>query len=194
MTQEEQQVATEVAQWRRAMEQAARQAQLGVQLLPCAGCEVMIDGSFVEGISKFPSATAPAVSLTSGKWYYEACVLVPGSCPQVGWADDAFLPSASTGGGCGVGDDAHSWAVDGVRVKKWHSGRAGSSTGSAFGSAWAAGDVVGFAVDLDQKTMAFSLNGSWAAPMGQAFAGFAVKGGLRPALALGYAALCGCSS
>jgi hypothetical protein len=108
-----------------------------------------------------------------------------GISPLVGWADDAFQPTTTHG----VGGDAHSWSFDGVRVKKWHDS---ATEGVEYGTAWATGDVVGFAVDLDQKTMGFSLNGSWAAPMGQAFAGFAVEGGLRPAISLGCAAVCGC--
>jgi hypothetical protein len=158
------------------LEAAARQTSCQVQLQACEGCEVTVDGSFVEGVSEFPSAVAPAVSLTSGKWWYEATVIKPGECPQIGWADDASKASA----GNGVGDDAHSWGVDGDRVKVWHGGE-----GAVYGSAWKAGDVVGFAVDLDAGTISFSLNGSWEPPMGQAFAGIAVQGGLRPAFTLG---------
>jgi hypothetical protein len=158
------------------LEAVARQTSCQVQLQVCEGCEVTVDGSFVEGVSRFPSVVAPAVSLTSGKWWYEATVIRLGECPQIGWADDAFTVRADHG----VGDDAHSWAVDGVRVKVWHGGE-----GAVYGSAWRAGDVVGFAVDLDAGTISFSLNGIWEPPMGEAFAGIAVQGGLRPAFTLG---------
>ena len=67
-----------------------------------------------------------------------------------------------------------------MRVQKHH-----GTAGTAYGSAWKAGDVVGFAVDLDAGTISFSLNGNWEPPMGQAFAGIAVQGGLRPAFTLG---------
>jgi hypothetical protein len=40
---------------------------------------------------------------------------------------------------------------------------------------------VGCAVDLDRRTMSFSLNGSFAAPMGVAFQDFAFMRGLYPA-------------
>ena len=154
-----------------------------VQLRPCEGCkdcEVAVDGCFVEPVSCFPSVVAPAVSLTGGKWYYEARVIKPGAFPQIGWADDAFTTSP----GNGVGDDAHSWGVDGVRIQKWHNGGV-TGEGGKYGLAWKVGDVVGLAADLDGRTIAFSLNGSWAAPMGVAFTDVAVQGGLRPALTLG---------
>jgi serine/threonine protein kinase len=156
-----------------------------------AGCEVSVNGSLLQRSSSagggnclvdFPTATVPALSLTSGKWYYEARVIAPGDCPQLGWCDDAFSPNhlhISTRGANGVGDDAHGWGIDGVRVKKWH------KSDATYGLRWKPGDVVGFAVDLDAKVVAFSLNGSWATPMGRAFQHIAVTGGLRPALTLG---------
>ncbi len=67
----------------------------------------------------------------------------------------------------GVGDDAWSWAADGVRLLKWHEGDQG-----AYGSAWALGDIVGFALDMriaGAAVMSVSVNGSFATPNGPAF-------------------------
>ena len=44
------------------------------------------------------------------------------------------------------------------------------------------GDVMGCAIDLGAKTVSFSLNGSWDAPMGQAFEGIEVDRGVLPAV------------
>ena len=76
--------------------------------------------------------------------------------------------------GTGVGDDLHSWAGDGVRQQSWHGGE-----GAGFDAAWATGDVVGVAADLDAGRLHFAVNGAWAC----AFEGIAVPAsGLAPAL------------
>eukprot|EP01051_Picozoa_sp_SAG22_P006333 SAG22_NODE_409_length_10939_cov_1.956638_6_plen_870_part_00 len=79
-----------------------------------------------------------------------------GSCPQFGWADHEFEHTDRHAGGHGVGDDSHSWAIDGCRLLKWH----GGST-SSFGEQWAPGDVLGFAADLVSKQLLFAHNGQW---------------------------------
>jgi len=61
----------------------------------------------------------------------------------------AFFGSSQ--GGEGVGDDKCSWAYDGERAPmegKWH-----AKSSHAYGKKWAAGDYVGFAVDMDRRTM-----------------------------------------
>ena len=59
--------------------------------------------------SSWPTAVLYGVNLTEGKWYYECKLESVADDPQLGWADSAFSVSK----GNGVGDDAHSWGVDG---------------------------------------------------------------------------------
>jgi len=96
---------------------------------------------------------------------------------QVGWADLDFRPSSQKG--YGVGDDRHSWAYDGERIKLWHAGEI-----NGFGRKWHAGDVLGCCADLDvgKNTLSFSHNGSFEKPMGDAFMNISFSGGIRPAL------------
>ena len=56
--------------------------------------------------------------LRRGKWYYEARVHGT-SIIHVGWCTKKFRHNERTG----IGDCAHSWAYDGVRVGKWHRGQ-----------------------------------------------------------------------
>jgi hypothetical protein len=61
--------------------------------------------------------------------------------------------------------------------------RFNGSCGS-FGSRWKVGDIVGCAVDIDNRKVAFSLNGSWAAPWGDAFSDVEFQGKVLPVLYL----------
>ena len=107
----------------------------------------------VHGVSEFASVCVLGVSLTRGKWYYEAELRTSGVM-QVGWADQLFKGDSENGDG--VGDDEHSWAYDGCRQQKWN-----GESPVDYGAAWAAGDVVGCLLDLDEGrgTVAFTLNG-----------------------------------
>jgi hypothetical protein len=80
---------------------------------------------------------------SAGKAFFEVTLLaLPEGClPQFGWAGAAFATSTELSGE-GVGDDVHSWGVDGARSLKWHGGEE-----TAFDTEWAAGDVLGFAAD-----------------------------------------------
>ncbi len=51
-----------------------------------------------------------------------------------------------------------------MRVSKW-----GDGSDSAFGVAWQEGDVLGLACDMVNKTVSFSVNGSFEPPLGVAF-------------------------
>jgi tetratricopeptide (TPR) repeat protein len=85
---------------------------------------------------------------------------------QFGVCSEGF-EAREDAGGEGAGDDAWSWAVDGIRQLKWHEGDE-----CAHGSAWDVGDVIGFAVDMrtaGAAVMSVSVNGSFAAPNGPAF-------------------------
>ena len=70
-----------------------------------------------------------------------------------------FAPKAQFG----VGDDTHSWSVDGDRELKWHNGY------EKWPCKWKVGDVIGLACDLNAMEMHVSVNGSFAAPNGVVF-------------------------
>ena len=78
----------------------------------------------------------------------------------------------------GVGDDEHSWSVDGARQLKWHNGK------ERYECTWKQGDVIGLACDLDAMRVLVSVNGSFAAPNGVVFdlAPEAVRDGLFAAI------------
>jgi hypothetical protein len=102
-------------------------------------------------------------SCTPGfKGYYEVEILGLEMKPQYGFATAAFerMRGATDDG---VGDDAHSWAVDGARQLKWHNGT------EAWECIWQDGDVIGLACDLDAMQIHVSRNGSFAAPLGVVF-------------------------
>ena len=94
----------------------------------------------------------------------------------------------------GCGDDAHSWAWDGKREKRWHNGS------STWGQRWKAGDVVGCAADFGggggtpgkpakAGKLSYSLNGKWASPMGVAFEAVDAAA-LRPCLSFNHSFRC----
>ena len=135
-----------------------------------AGIE--IDGLHVRPTSGFPSCILMGVLLVGGKWYYEIEIKKPGVASQFGWADLEFIGTSS--GGQGIGDDKVSWAFDGDRTCTWHNGS------QRYGKRWNAGDIVGVAADIATGTISFSLNGSWARPMGVAYKNAKITGGLSP--------------
>lgn len=142
---------------------------------------IVIEDLTMRARSGFPSAVGAGILLTHGKWYYEIN-LESSYLAQHGWADLDFI--GDSGMGKGTGDDKHSWGWDGYRVLMWADGR------FKWGKKWDDGDVVGCAVDLDNRTMSFSLNGNWdqgAEPgatgvMGEveALRGFQYTAGLTP--------------
>ena len=66
---------------------------------------------------------------------------------KVGWMD-ICAPSDTK-----LGVDEFSYGFDGHLVKKWHQGA------EQYGREWKAGDVVGCFMDLNDRTISFSLNG-----------------------------------
>lgn len=134
----------------------------------------------VEGppIEIFAQRAGPTVVLKplrqmQGKYYYE-CKIITDGYMQLGWADEMFKAIASEGKGCG--DDAHSWAFDGMRCLKWH-----KNNKVQYGQRWKTGDVVGFAVDLSKGEISFYLNGR---DLGPAFTGIVIDGAIYPCLSL----------
>jgi len=125
--------------------------------------------------STFPTVAPRGVCIKQGAWYYEvALVKTTDGVAQIGWCDASF--SGDDKSATGTGDDEHSWAFDGYRTKKWNGGPI------TWGRKWVDGDVVGCAIDLDERTVHFSLNGSWKRPMGLAFSDIAVDEGVFPAV------------
>lgn len=108
----------------------------------------------ISGLSAggFSSVGTKGVLLTSGKWYYEA-VLETAGCLQIGWADGSFAGHCHADRGDGCGDGPSSWAFDGWRRYRWH------ATATEWGCRWKQGDVVGCLVDMDERVVAFTLNG-----------------------------------
>ena len=84
--------------------------------------------------------------VTSGKWYFEFEVLTDGFM-IVGWMDVNAMPDAH------LGADDRSYGFDGYLVKKWHQGA------EHYGREWKIGDIVGCFLDLNDRTISFSLNG-----------------------------------
>ncbi len=141
------------------------------------------------------------VKLSAGKFYYELEIKHIQGFAQFGWATEGFESSTESSGegtessggstessgestGEGVGDNAFSWAFDGVRVRKWGKTSSGAEDdeeedgeddeeedegSSAFGVEWQEGDVLGLACDMVNKTVSFSVNGSFEPPLGVAF-------------------------
>ncbi len=107
------------------------------------------------------------VRLLGGCFYFELQVIDIDGPVQCGFCTEGFEPYEISKGE-GAGDDAWSWAVDGIRQSKWHEGK----RGAAHGSEWSVGDVIGFALDMrtaDAAIFSVSVNGSFAAPNGPAF-------------------------
>ena len=149
------------------LEQARRHV-LGPSLAPLAlfrgvpwAAKLGPDTGVVE-FSAFSTLRSAHRCPPGGKGYYEVEILVLDQCPQFGFATAAF---ERVGGytSVGVGDDEHSWAVDGARQLKWHNGT------TAYACTWKEGDVVGLACDLERGQVLVSVNGSFAPPNGLVF-------------------------
>ena len=106
------------------------------------------------------------VKLCGGCFYFEVEVVQVASAVQFGVCTEGFMPRADPMG-LGVGDCGASWAVCGMRQLKWQGGES-----SAFGSSWAVGDIIGFALDMRTAcaaVMSISVNGNFAEPNGTLF-------------------------
>eukprot|EP00746_Dinoflagellata_sp_MGD_P143747 gnl/MRDRNA2_/MRDRNA2_76540_c0_seq2.p1 gnl/MRDRNA2_/MRDRNA2_76540_c0~~gnl/MRDRNA2_/MRDRNA2_76540_c0_seq2.p1 ORF type:complete len:2413 (+),score=413.30 gnl/MRDRNA2_/MRDRNA2_76540_c0_seq2:124-7362(+) len=141
-------------------------------------------GADVQGTSAFvpfwTTLGSPALGVKNGRWYFEVKMLGAVD-PQVGWADRTFFEAVHNK--ClGVGDNAHSWAVDGRRQQLWHKGRCGK-----YDSWWSDPVRVGCAIDIDRRLMFFTTSGNWDSP--PCFDGFKFRDYLFPAVSGEFASL-----
>ncbi|CAC9553150.1 putative ubiquitin-protein ligase [Leishmania infantum JPCM5] len=88
----------------------------------------------------------------AGAWYFEVTLRTQGLM-QIGWMQKGEAPH---GNGHGVGDSSTSWSVDLFRRVMWHRGVPEPVNTPR---RWAAGDVVGCAVDMAHGELSFFLNG-----------------------------------
>ncbi|TKR86982.1 hypothetical protein L596_011471 [Steinernema carpocapsae] len=85
-------------------------------------------------------------AVNTGKWYFEFEVLTDGYM-KIGWMDISAPPDTK------LGVDDRSYGFDGFLGKKWHQGA------ETYGKEWKVGDIVGCFLDLNDRTISFSLNG-----------------------------------
>ncbi|GMR59737.1 hypothetical protein PMAYCL1PPCAC_29932, partial [Pristionchus mayeri] len=119
-------------------------------------------------------------AVNSGKWYFEFELITAGFM-KIGWMDIAASPD------CQLGNDDRSYAFDGFLARKWHQGA------ETYGKEWKIGDVIGCFLDLNDRTIAFSLNGELLLdPSGSemAFDNVMIGEGLVPAMTLGSGQRC----
>ena len=157
----------------------------GVTEVTVWGCPAGCPVHEVEWTRAFTTVGAPGCAVPAGaKRYFEVTVRATGDgIPQFGWATAAFARHDRATGE-GVGDDAHSWGVDGVRGAAWSGG------GAKWEGApdWGDGTVVGFAADLSGDgggALCFSVDGTYVGKGGAGdalFEGAGVAAGLFPAL------------
>ncbi|KAI7804180.1 putative ryanodine receptor 3-like [Triplophysa rosa] len=85
-------------------------------------------------------------AVKTGKWYFEFEVVTGGDV-RVGWARPGCKPDVE------LGTDDQAYVFDGHRGHRLHMG------GRLFGRCWHAGDVVGCMINMEDKSMIFTLNG-----------------------------------
>ncbi|VDM78883.1 unnamed protein product [Strongylus vulgaris] len=107
--------------------------------------------------------------------YFEFEILTAGFM-KIGWMDVGASPDIQ------LGLDDRGYAFDGYLGRKWHQGA------ESYGKEWKIGDVVGCFLDLNDRTISFSLNGELLLdPSGSemAFDNVMSGDGLVPAMSLG---------
>uniref|UniRef100_A0A3P8SE98 Ryanodine receptor 3 n=1 Tax=Amphiprion percula TaxID=161767 RepID=A0A3P8SE98_AMPPE len=102
------------------------------------------DDQSIETIRLFRVEQTYAVK--TGKWYFEFEALTGGDM-RVGWARPGCRPDVELGG------DDQAFVFDGYRGRRMHAGS------RYFGHPWKKGDVVGCMINMEDKSMIFTLNG-----------------------------------
>ncbi|XP_065188366.1 ryanodine receptor 3-like isoform X2 [Sycon ciliatum] len=86
-------------------------------------------------------------AIGKGKWYYEVELQTHGFM-RVGWCTvDLSVTSMP-------GSDQNAFVFDGFLARKWNNGS------ETFGRTWQEHDVIGCLLDLEQRTISFTLNGA----------------------------------
>uniref|UniRef100_W5N4D0 Ryanodine receptor 3 n=1 Tax=Lepisosteus oculatus TaxID=7918 RepID=W5N4D0_LEPOC len=114
-------------------------------------------------------------AVKTGKWYFEF-EAVTGGDMRVGWARSGCRPDME------LGLDDQAFVFDGFRGHRLHQGS------WFFGRSWRAGDVVGCMINLEDKSMIFTLNGEILITNKGSelcFADFEVEDGFIPVCSLG---------
>ncbi|XP_069017865.1 ryanodine receptor 3 isoform X1 [Embiotoca jacksoni] len=102
------------------------------------------DDQSIETIRFFRVEQTYAVK--TGKWYFEFEALSGGDM-RVGWARPGCRPDMA------LGVDDQAFVFDGLRGRRMHAGS------RYFGLPWKEGDVVGCMINMEDKSMIFTLNG-----------------------------------
>lgn len=111
-----------------------------------SGHENILNNATEVGLRHYRAEKTYAVH--TGRWYYEVEICTLGHV-QVGWADLNFRSNSET-----LGCDENSWAFDCHTGRKVH-----ASNYESFGQVASVGDVIGCMLDLNDRTISFSLNG-----------------------------------
>ncbi|XP_034436295.1 ryanodine receptor 3 isoform X5 [Hippoglossus hippoglossus] len=104
----------------------------------------LVDYQSIETIRFFRVEQTYAVK--TGKWYFEFEALGGGDM-RVGWARPGCRPDVE------LGADNQAFVFDGYRGRRMHAGS------RYFGHPWKKGDVVGCMINMEDKSMIFTLNG-----------------------------------
>uniref|UniRef100_A0A8C1VBL3 Ryanodine receptor 3 n=1 Tax=Cyprinus carpio TaxID=7962 RepID=A0A8C1VBL3_CYPCA len=104
----------------------------------------IVEKEGIESIRLFRVEKTYAVK--TGKWYFEFEALTGGDM-RVGWARPGCRPDIE------LGLDDQSFVFDGYRGRRVHMGS------HFFGRTWTKGDVVGCMINMEDKSMIFTLNG-----------------------------------
>ncbi|XP_038144308.1 ryanodine receptor 3 isoform X1 [Cyprinodon tularosa] len=132
-----------------------------------------LDNQSVETIRFFRVEQTYAVK--TGKWYFEFEVLSGGDM-RVGWARPGCRPDVE------LGTDDQAYVFDGYRGRRMHIGS------RYFGHPWKKGDVVGCMINMEDKSMIFTLNGELLITSKGSelcFADFETEDGFIPVCSLG---------
>ena len=142
--------------------------------------------SRILSLEDFPTVGAPGMLSASGIIYYELELLTKPDCltPQIGFATRHFEIGINEYSGDGVGDDGHSWGVDGERQLLFCAGSSRAHN-RHWPCLWVAGDIIGLAANVDEGKVAVSKNGSWSEEgCGIVFGGKAFRSGVFPAFSM----------
>jgi hypothetical protein len=114
--------------------------------------------------NNFSTAVLDENAVPQGVQYYEAEILEKAPrrpIAQFGFALNGTLEKTNEDTGEGVGDNNTSWGVCGFRKELWHDGGSDPMGEKSSTAGWETGDVIGFAVNVEEQKVAISKNGSW---------------------------------